>query len=163
MNNSPAKSKRKFNIIDLLIILAVLVCILFAANVIVNDLLVSGNQKIEYVIKISDAEPNAKYSFNIGDKVFAGKSNTHIGSISNISAENAGATTFDYNSGRFTKTSISGKYDVYITVSAICSLRDNIYQIGDIQIISNTNPEFNFPFSYENAEIIQVNQIQSDD
>lgn len=159
MDNSPKKTFKRFNIIDLIIILAVIATIFFASDIIINNIFSSENQLIEYTIRISEAEPGTQYHFSVGDKIYAGPSHTHVGNIIEIQPKSAETTMFDYGSGEFKQTYIKGKYDIYITVSAVCSVKNNIFSIGDIQIAANNNPEFVFPFSFVNAEIINIKEI----
>lgn len=161
MDNFRKKSYKTFNIIDFIILLTIIAIIFFAADIIVNNIFSSETQVIEYTIKISEAQPGTQYHFSIGDKLYAGPSHTHVGNITKIQPKSAEAILFDYNSDEFKQTYINGKYDIYITVRAVCSVKNNIYSINNIQIAANNNPQFIFPFSFAKAEIISIKEIDN--
>ena len=159
MDNSPKKSFKRFNIIDLIIILVVIAIFFFAVNIIMNNILLSESKLIEYTVKISETDPGNQYYFSVGDKMYAGPTQTNVGNIKKIQPKSAETTIFDYSLGEFKQTYIKGKYDIYITVRATCSVKNNMYSIGDIKITANNNPEFNIPFSFKDIEIINVQEI----
>lgn len=150
------KQKKHLNIIDALIIIAIIAIAAFAANVVINDLLNDSSADVEFTVKAEGITSEHCGDIWQGLKLTAGKANTYIGTVSAVTVLPAKRTVFNYETSRFTETTLDGYYDMYITVKATLPVVDNTYTIGDICISANTNPGITLPFPYESAEIVSV-------
>ena len=159
MNQTIHKDKRHFNVIDILIILALIAAVAFAANIIVNDMFANSTVPVEYVLRVSGVDASKTQKLREGDTLIAAAAGTSLGQILALSVQDAETIVFNYDSGRFVSAAVPGKCTVYLRVRTNCNVKNNMYQIGDTRISANTSPDILLPFLYEDAEILSVNTV----
>lgn len=153
---SSAKNKHKFNIIDLLIIIAVIAAGIFAVNFIRGELFGVDSKNAEYIIRITGASTDSADSISVGNKLYASDSGYSVGTITDTVSVPQTVSAFSYDTGRFVMSQSSALYTVYIYVSAECHMQNGQLFAGEQLISSNTSPKINIPFDYDKCEIIQV-------
>ena len=159
MNNTNNKTKRHFNVIDILILLALLAIAAFAANYIVNDMFSKELAEVEYILRLDGVSENDIMRLSDGDPVFANASGTTLGTIREITQTEYKKAIYNAQTGRFVYTAIPEKYTVYLRVNAVCTRKDHQYLIGDYRISAGTSPDILLPFLLDRAEIISVKPI----
>ena len=85
MNNPTNTAKRRFNVIDILILLTLLVIAAFAANYIVNDMFSKELAEVNYILRVDGVSEGDINRLTAGDSVAANAAGTTLGKIRDIS------------------------------------------------------------------------------
>lgn len=160
MNNPTNTAKRRFNVIDILILLTLLVITAFAANYIVNDMFSKELAEVNYILRIDGVSESDIRRLVVGDSIAANAAGTTLGKIREISVSDENKAVYSADTGRFVYTRIPGKYTLYLRVNAVCTHTDHRYRIGDYLISAGLTPEILLPFSFDNAAIISVTPVE---
>ncbi len=160
MNNPTNTAKRRFNVIDILILLTLLVIAAFAANYIVNDMFSKELAEVNYILRVDGVSEGDINRLTAGDSVAANAAGTTLGKIRDISVSEQSKAVYSADTGRFVYTRIPGKYTLYLRVNAVCTHTDHRYRIGDYLISAGLSPEILLPFSFENAAILSVTPVE---
>jgi len=114
--------KIKFNVVDLLILLIVIVIMIFGYKLIKS----SDNQLNKQEGDVKQISYNVLSSANlvdstkmpkIGDKVYDSVTQQYIGEISNISVDSHSGYLYSQNLGAYVKEELPDTYDMKITIS----------------------------------------------
>lgn len=159
MNKNIQMDKHRFNILDIIIILAVIFALTFAINIIINDLLANDMENIEYVIKLSDVDSGSTSSLSVGDKIISRTNNALIGKIVKVQSTPKVTYVFNYETDRFVAVEHSDKYDIYVTIDAVCSNKNNLFVVNNNIISTNRTIEIAVPFYYKDAVITNVSKV----
>lgn len=160
MNNPTNTAKRRFNVIDILILLTLLVIAAFAANYIVNDMFSKELAEVNYILRVDGVSESDISRLVVGDSIAANAAGTTLGKIREISVSDENKAVYSTDTGRFVYTRIPGKYTLYLRVNAVCTHTDHRYRIGDYLISAGLTPEILLPFSFDNAAIISVTPVE---
>ena len=161
MNQHTNKLKRQFNIIDILILLALLAIVTFAANYIANDMFSKEFVTVEYYLRIKGVAERDTARLSVNDAISANSAGTTLGRIREITVTDEKEALFNSKTGRFVYTPIPGQKTVYLRVNAVCTYKDHGYRIGDYGISAGTAPDILLPFSYHSAEIVSVRAAEA--
>ncbi len=156
MNKTNKMDKHRFNILDIIIILAVICALTFAVNIIINDLLANDMENIEYVIKLTDVASDDINDITVGDKIISGTNNALVGKVIEVNSNPKITYAFNYETDRFVAVEHSNKFNVLLTVSAVSSNKNNMFVVNNNIISANRNIEISVPFFYEDAIITNV-------
>lgn len=128
----------KFNIIDLLFILVIIVAVLatvfkfgFSAN---KDATVASDM-IEYVLKAEKVRMFTIDAFEIGDTVYDDESSKAIGVIKNVEYKPC-EQYFYKNDGTIVKNVMPERYDAYVTIECDARISDDGYYANGTKQIS---------------------------
>ena len=158
MNNEKSKSTHSFNIIDVLIIAAIIAVAVFSVYMLSGDIFASKITTVEYCIRLDGvSDRNAASELETGNRLFSTNMNIPAGIISGVKTENMKTTVFDKSTGRFVTKEDKALYSVYIYLNAGCVFEDGAYRTENIRVSENTEIEVNVPFLYEAAYIVNVN------
>lgn len=161
MNQHTNKLKRRFNIIDIVILLALLAIVTFAANYIANDMFSKELVTVEYYLRIHGVSERDAAKLSVNDAVSANTSGTTLGKIREITVTDAKEAVFNSETGRYVYAPVPGKKTVYLRVSAVCTYKDHSYRIGDYVISAGTSPDILLPFSCDAVEIVSVRAAEA--
>lgn len=156
MNNSTNKPIHKFNIVDVLIIIGVIVAIVFSVKVLKGEFLDGKIINVQYCIKIDGVTSDALEEYSGGELLYSTNKNIPIGVIEAVRSENMSVTSYNPSARRYITLETPNVYSIYLYITAGCVLKNGCYYTENIRISANTNPEINVPFLYDNAEIISV-------
>ena len=156
MNQHTNKLKRRFNIIDIVILLALLAIVTFAANYIANDMFSKELVTVEYYLRIKGVAERDTARLSVNDAISANSAGTTLGRIREITVTDEKEALFNSKTGRYVYTPIPGQKTVYLRVSAVCTYKDHSYRIGDYVISAGTSPDILLPFSCDAVEIVSV-------
>lgn len=148
--------KHKFNILDIIIIFAVICALAFSVNIIIDDLLSNDMENIEYVIKLSDVKAGDANFHSVGDKITSGTNNAMIGKVSEVTVKPKTTFAFNYETDRFVAVEHSDSFDVYLTVNAVSSNKNNMFVVNNNIISANRLIDITVPYFYSQAVITKV-------
>ena len=114
-----AEKKRKFTVVDVIIILVVLAVLAFGAKKLLPSILhPSGMQHITFTVMLPQQDDNFAEAVQIGDKVTISLTEKDGGVVKEVKSEPATAIAFNSIDGSYANEVIEGKTDVYVTVEA---------------------------------------------
>ena len=114
-----AEKKRKFTVVDVIIILVVLAALAFGAKKLLPSILhPSGMQHIDFTVMLPQQDDNFAEAVKVGDKVTISLTEKDGGVVKDVRTEPAKAIAFNSIDGSYANEVIEGKTDVYVTVEA---------------------------------------------
>lgn len=133
-------NKHKFNILDLIIIIVLVLAIAGAAWFFQRSKGSSeGTQSISYVVEVTNVTQDLKDSVQIGDTVIDGVKKTQIGTITNVEVINQTTDTYSPDLDTIVKTEKPGYYTLQITCQADADVSDSAISVNSYRIaIGNT-------------------------
>lgn len=156
MNSLNKKHTFHFNVIDLLIIVAIISAVVFASKTIFNDFFAENLTTVEYTVRVSGVKSEDTSVLETSDKLRTNNGNTHIGNITEINILPATSYIFDYESDRFISVPMNNRHDLYLKVEAVCGIKNNQFTVNGNIISANKNINLVLPFEYTDALIINV-------
>ena len=147
------KKKARFNLIDAIIILIILLVVGAAVYLLVTDYGDSKkaeNGNVEFVVRLSAVDEHALSLITENQIVKDSVSGTTLGTIREVRTEKTryyGDTAVPSGGGyTLTISEYEDKYDVYVTISAHANLDDKgIYSIGNTRILVGSTVYFKVP------------------
>ena len=115
MNQHTNKLKRRFNIIDIVILLALLAIVTFAANYIANDMFSKELVTVEYYLRIQGVSERDAAKLSVNDAVSANTSGTTLGKIREITVTDEKEAVFNSETGRYVYAPVPGKKNGILT------------------------------------------------
>lgn len=150
--------KHKFTWIDALILIVVLLlvagtCVKFLAN----DTTAGTQQTVEfeYKVKISGVRQFTVDALQEGDTIYESEGKGQVGVISGISTAPA-ETTYTDPTGVIYETTVEGKFDVILTITAQGTPYGNVYKVGTYDIKANKNSEYFTKYSTWSGTIVEI-------
>ena len=139
---------KKFNIIDLLIILLVVAVIcagVFAYMYFFksSDNVNTNMAKIQYTIEVNGITEDAANSFNTGDSVTLGASASGSGVIVKTEVEEYKMITTNAEDGAYQWMVVPGEYTALVTVESTVAKTDTAYTTGSEVIAVGKHMPFN--------------------
>ena len=119
-NNTSVKKKIKFNLIDFLIVIAVIaviVVIAFRSGLVENLANNAKGKTIVYTVKIGDVQNESFNFIDIGEKLYNDETDAYIGTIVDKRVETSKVYIIS-TEGKIVKTEQPGRADIYLTVEA---------------------------------------------
>ncbi|MCR5352865.1 MAG: DUF4330 family protein [Clostridiales bacterium] len=154
------KTNAKFNVIDIIIISIVIICLLFAVNVLRNRFSRKPSQALDVTLKITGVSNDSLQLLEKGQNVFIPEFSSSFGSIKQINAESHKEYIYNNESARFTNTEFPDFYDLYLTLSVNCVKKNGRYYKDTFEISSNIIIKPDIPFKYDNAVIYNVTESE---
>ena len=129
-----ADKKKKWTIIDTVIVLAVAGACAFACNMFSTKTTAGEKTTIEAVVLISNREPSMAEAINEGEPVIISLTEKDTAKILDLKVEKA--QTMNYNSeiGEYVNNVIDDRVDIYATVEMEVSETDYAFFAGDTSI-----------------------------
>jgi len=115
---------KKFNIIDVLIILGVIAGIAGAVWFFTNATDTEDGY-VEFVVELRQAMPHFMEQIDVGGEIRDSIRNYLLGRVVDMRYQPAVTMTFDNETGTFSNTIVPDRYDVYITIRGRGSWNDS--------------------------------------
>ncbi len=111
-------SKKRFNIIDALIVLVILCVAVFGTYFVKQFTTKEIEDTKTIVFEVTKVKESLSDYIVEGDVVYDGTQNTELGKIVSFEAMPAATTGTDIKTGKLIKTTVPNKYDYLITIEA---------------------------------------------
>ena len=140
MANPVSNGKRRFNSLDILLAILILVIVIFAIVSVVRsnpDRISGGDKEIEYTVKCELLDSNIANKIKVGDSIYDNETNQLLGTVTKISEPEqikaSGIPLLDIT---------TDKINLTITVKAKVWLEDGCYSIDEYRIAAGKNIQF---------------------
>ncbi len=134
------KSRIKFNILDVLIVLVVIaafvVCFKFIGakapegESVLSIVGADDRSNVHYTVEIRRTLPEYKENYEIGDRVYDSSTGAFIGVVEAIEALPATESIADTVNGEYKLSTYEGREDVYVTLKAVPKITDKGIMVG---------------------------------
>ena len=145
-----SKRKFRFNIIDALIILLVLAAVGVIGYVVASEKQapeeVKQDKKIQYVIQITELKDE-----------FTG--NIKLGVVTACNSEKTYYTGTDSKKGVQVISEIDGRSNMFVTLEADASFKDNIYPVNGVSLLVGTSIRFITPGLTSGAVVVSLETV----
>ena len=134
--------KSRFNVVDLLIIIVVLLALsIFAYFIFLGGSAERGNEKteIEYTIRIYNLRTELSDKVKEGDEVIDAQRFYSIGKVKSVRCEKSNAATGKIVNGKLDYKPSNDHVDMYITIRASAKKTQNGYTIGGYSLCTGKN------------------------
>lgn len=125
MNN-----KKKWTVIDTLIVIIVIVAGVALFKVFGGNVAVGDKKTIDVTILLSEEEPAVADAINVGDEITVSLTEKDSGVLKDIRVEDAESLVFNAIEGKYQKEPIEGMVDIYATVELDVNETDLAYSTG---------------------------------
>ena len=161
MNNTPIKNKntdkkkRKFNLIDFLIVLAVLAIIFVVIYVVspwsqINNIFNASEVSLTYTVKLSNVDSELVDLIKQGDEVVDSVSKNSLGRVYIIEDRTTKSTELGYNEvdgeyeGKWVEK--ADKYDITVQIRATADYEEGIgYSVNGVRVAIGEEFQLRFP------------------
>ena len=158
------KKKRRFNVIDALIIILVLAAAAVAGYVLLSERgdVGSGDEKvsINYVLMADEMRSVFADNIKVGDPVYDQDSKKPIGKVVQVSSAVSRRTGTNRQTGEQVFTDLQNRRDLYVTVEAEAEHSDNMYLVSGINIVVGGVINFMTPNLMLPSNIISVEKVE---
>lgn len=141
------KTKKRFNLADIVILLIIFAIIALFAYIIVSSYgqdLFEAKYSVEYTVKLTEVRKDFAYNLEPGNKMVETTTLSEIGKVIKVDTTPCIFTATD-STGK-TVTSDNPLYmDMVITVSAEATLPDGIYTVNGFRLTAGKNVTFRVP------------------
>ncbi len=149
----------RFNIVDLVIVLVLIVAgIWFAYAKFGRDLgseIASREQPIEYCIVVMGIRPTTADALKKGGKAFEFKTGAEIGTITDVKVEPADIWTIS-DKGTWIRTQTDDRVDAFIQVKATARVGENVITVNGVEIRVGTTIGFTTKWAQVNGNIMTM-------
>lgn len=147
--NKPEVKKGRFNIVDALIVIIVLILIFSALWIFDPFNWFSANEvqdvNLRYVVELKGIDDDVKNNIKIGENVSLSSTNYVVGKVISLKTQESVAWEYDADKGAMVKKTIEGKNDIYVTIELNCTYENGVgYMINGQQIAVGTSMNFRF-------------------
>ena len=159
MDNNIQKKKLRFNIIDFLIIVAIVaVVVVFAVRGGIIKKISSYNTTITYTVKVFDVQKGSFDLVNVGDSLYFDEDDRRIGKV----VDKSFSESVDYavlSDGTIKKVkNVEDRIDMYITIEADGTFDDDGCMVnGDFFVGKGKKMDCYVDKLFFNAEVIEAN------
>lgn len=170
MNNAkypaPAKGKKRFNVIDAVIIILILLIAGAAVYVFVfTKAGMSGNEAtetIEYQLWYDRQRTELSDRIKVGDKVYDWGGDYLLGEVMAVDVLPAMVDSYDKTTGQMISVPYPDRYAVYVTVRAEASKKNEAYYVGPVRIVVGARINTRYPDFQATASCVQVTGLSPD-
>lgn len=158
--------KTKFNIIDAIILIVIILIIAVGCFVYFNmtndDAVVESNTtKVEFVVEVKDISQDVANSFNVGDAVTFGESASGSGYISMVEVVPFTKWVDNVEDGEVVISEVANRYTANVTISSDVSKTNIAYTSGSEVIAVGRKMPFNAKgAAFEEGYIINLNEVK---
>lgn len=154
------KNKRILNIVDILIVIALLFALVCTGFVIIRGLGTFGERVIvSYTVAIDPIDSDFVSNVALGDKLYDYNTGEHIGTVRTVSDSQAYKKS--YSDGADPRGSaIEGMSVLYITMTTEASKTDTGYSVGNTLLGIGRTLEMRFPNLYCVGECVSIEIIE---
>lgn len=137
-----ADNKKKWTVIDTVIVLVVAVACAFAYNMFSTKSGGGEKNTIEAVVLMSNSEPALAEAITVGEPVTISLTEKDSGILKDLRTEPAQTMSYNAVDGEYINTSIEGRVDIYATVEMKVSETDYAFIAGSTKIKVGTKLPF---------------------
>ena len=154
------KTKKRINIIDILIVVALLAALICSGFAIIRGIGSFGERVIvSYTVAIDPIDSDFVSKVALGDKLYDYKTSEHIGTVRTIS--DGQAYKKSYSEGADPRGSaIEGMSVLYVTMTTEASKTDTGYTVGNTLLGIGRTLELRFPNLYCVGECVSIEIIE---
>lgn len=158
--------KTKFNIIDAIILIVIVLIIAVGCIVYFNmtndDAVVESNTtKVEFVVEVKDISNDVANSFNVGDTVTFGESTSGSGYISMVEVVPFTKWVDNVEDGEVVISEVPNRYTANVTISSDVSKTNIAYTSGSEIIAVGKKMPFNAKgAAFEEGYIVNLNEVK---
>ena len=157
MNNTPPK-KRRFNVIDAVILAAAALGIAFGAHFFTHrDTTRQGAVTVDYTMRLTGVNALDTAIPKVGDILLATDGKT-LGSVIAIEQKRAAVQAFSPQTDRFYETTLDGRIDIYITAEVSCETENGRYAADGHVISANAPLAVALPLERDSLLITEVHK-----
>ena len=153
-----SKRKFRFNIIDALIILLVLAAVGVIGYVVASEKQapeeVKQDKKIQYVIQITELKDEFTGNIKPGETLYE-----KLGVVTACNSEKTYYTGTDSKKGVQVISEIDGRSNMFVTLEADASFKDNIYTVNGVSILVGTSIRFITPGLTSGAVVVSLETV----
>ena len=163
MDNTQEKKKKRFNFVDailLLIILLIVGALLYNYLAPLTTRLFADSYDIEYTLQIRGIRREFSNKIIEGDEVVETDTLNEIGTVTRALYSASKFTGTD-SSGRTVTNDYPGMYDVTITVRAKAEMPSGMYEVNGYTITAGKVIPFRVPDSIGEAVCVSVSEVKA--
>lgn len=158
-----SKRKFRFNIIDALIILLVLAAVGVIGYVVASEKQapeeVKQDKKIQYVIQITELTDEFTGNIKPGETLYEVETNKKLGVVTACNSEKTYYIGTDSKKGVQVISEIDGRSNMFVTLEADASFKDNIYTVNGVSILVGTSIRFITPGLTSGAVVVSLETV----
>ncbi len=124
---------KKFTLIDVLIIIAVVGVMIFGVFFLTSRS-VDTNGSVEFVVLVAEREAGMSDSMQIGDSVVLSYTEKYTGKLTDIKIQPSHIMAYDSNNTQYKVQDSYQTEDTYITIKADVDISENLISLGDAHI-----------------------------
>ncbi len=158
--NTKEKNKKRINVIDILIVAALLAALICTGFVMIRGIGSFGERVIvSYTVAIDPIDSDFVSKVTLGDKLYDYNTGEHIGTVRTVS--DGQAYKKSYSEGADPRGSaIEGMSVLYITMTTEASKTDTGYSVGNTLLGIGRTLEMRFPNLYCVGECVSIEIIE---
>lgn len=151
-------TKKKWTVIDTLIIILVLAVAAMAYLKFGKSFVQSEKSTIEAVMLISEQDPEFEDALTIGDSITMSLTEKDSGVLKDFRVEPAKSMVYNSIDGTYSIQEIPNKIDVYATIEIECKVSDYAFTAGSTDIRIGTHTPFRGKGYATYGYIIEINE-----
>ncbi|MCL2576024.1 MAG: DUF4330 domain-containing protein [Defluviitaleaceae bacterium] len=129
-----AEKKAKFNFIDALVVIAIIVAIAFASWYFLLRGESTEQREILFTVEIREQFAGQHENFTIGADVVESVLNFPLGIVDSVRVVPSQLLVFDYENMQHNLAEIPERYDIYVTVRGMAAVNDSHIMVEDLQL-----------------------------
>lgn len=112
-------AKKKFNFVDVLIVLVVLAVVFAGVKVLSGKegKMTTAVRDVSFTVEVAKSDKSFADAIKIGDDIYDSKKGGYYGKVTGVEVKPATGIGANTAEGKYVISEFEGKYDVYITVS----------------------------------------------
>lgn len=156
MSNTDQTTKRRFNVVDLLLVIVILFGALLAVKFLILDHKGAETVKVVYTLKINEVNASASDALQSGFLLKTAASQTPLGRVEEIETVDASRSVYRSQSDRFASSDLPATVTLYVNVSTDCTNVDGRLYCGETVIAAGETPDLLLPFEASRSIITAV-------
>lgn len=142
-----AEKKRKWGILDIIVILGVLVVIggavfYFTHNSVGDSAMSSGTCDITYVLEFKDAPADIEDRIVIGDEIYEAEAGVLIGTVEAVEIRPYVIDEYKSETGMMGEAEVEDLHNAQITVSASAVVSESATTVNDVDVMVGSGVNF---------------------
>lgn len=151
-------NKKKWTLIDTLIIVLAVVAALAGVKMFSTKSVGGDEAKVDAVILISNQDPTVADAMSVGDDITVSLTEKDSGKLKDIRTETAQIMVYDSINGQYKNTPLEDKVDIYATVELEVTETDETFTAGSTILRVGTDLPFRGKGYATNGYIISINE-----
>ena len=156
MSNTDQTAKRRFNLVDLLLVIVILFGALLAAKFLLSERNGAQNVNVVFTLKIDEVDAADSGLLQPGFLMKTASSASPLGRVEKIEQIDAYRSVYQTQNDRFTSSAVPKKVTLYVNVLADCTFADGRLYCGENVIAAGETPDLLLPFEASRTIITAV-------